>query len=151
MDPASTRRMGESVQSLVAQSDGAASLLGMLPMLVGMFVVMYFLMIRPERKRQEKTQTMLAALKRGDDVVLTSGVFGRIQAVEDRAVVLEIADKTRIKVLKQAVMGPAANFLGQTTEGRKLDDKKADDKKSEDTKSEDKKSEDKKSEDKKSA
>lgn len=122
--------MGETVQSLVAQAGGGASgLLGMLPFLVGMFAIMYFLMIRPERKRQSETQTMLSSLKRGDDIVLTSGVFGKIQSVEERTLVIEIADKTRIKVLKQAVMGPAARYLGQATDAKKLDEKaKADDK-----------------------
>lgn len=147
--------MGETVHSLVGQSGGgAASLLGMLPMLIGMFGVMYFLMIRPERKRQEKTQAMLGALKRGDEVVLTSGVFGKIQAVEERAIVLEVADKTRIKVLKQAVMGPASGYLGQPADQKKLDDKgtasdkKSDNKKSDDRKSDDKRSDDKRADDK---
>lgn len=101
----------------------------MLPFLVGMFVIMYFLMIRPERKRQAETQAMHGALKRGDEVVLTSGVFGKIQSVEDRTIVLEIADKTRIKILKQAVMGPAARYLAQPAAGgetKKLDEKAAD-------------------------
>lgn len=122
--------MGETVQSLVAQAGGGASgLLGMLPFLVGMFAIMYFLMIRPERKRQSETQSMLSSLKRGDEVVLTSGVFGKIQSVEERTLVIEIADKTRIKILKQAVMGPAARYLGQAADAKKLDEKaKADDK-----------------------
>lgn len=116
--------MGETVQSLVAQAGGGASLLGMLPFLVGMFVIMYFLMIRPERKRQTEQQNMLAALKKGDEVVLTSGFIGRIQQVDERSLVLEIADKTRVKVLKQAVMGPAARYLNVPADGKKLDDKK---------------------------
>jgi preprotein translocase subunit YajC len=139
--------MGETVQSLVAQSGGAAGLLGMAPFLVGMFVIMYFLMIRPERKRQQETQNMLSSLKRGDEVVLTSGVFGKIQSIDERTVVLEIADKTRIKILKQAVMGPSSRYLGAAAGGeqKKLDEKAADDADKKSDKSDDKKSDDKKS------
>jgi preprotein translocase subunit YajC len=145
--------MGETVQSLVAQSGGASGLLGMLPFLVGMFVIMYFLMIRPERKRQAETQSMLSSLKRGDEIVLTSGVFAKIQSVEDRTLVVEIADKTRVKILKQAVMGPASRYLGQPADAKKLDDKKADDKKADEKKADDRVSTvtDDKKDDKKSA
>src|SRR3972149_6845675 len=99
--------MGETVQSLVAQAGGGAGLLGMLPFLVGMFVLMYFLMIRPERKRQAEQQSLLSSLKKGDEVVLTSGFVGKIQQVDERTLVLEIADKTRGKGVKPAGMGPA--------------------------------------------
>ena len=118
--------MGETVQSLVAQAGGGTGLLGMLPFLVGMFVIMYFLMIRPERKRQTEQQNMLGALKKGDEVVLTSGLVGKLQQVDERSVILEIADKTRVKVLKHAVMGPAARYLNPPADGKKLEDKKDD-------------------------
>ena len=117
--------MGETVQSLVAQAGGASGLLGMLPFLVGMFVIMYFLMIRPERKKQAEAQTMLSALKKGDEVVLTSGIVGKIHALDAKTVSIDIADKTRIKVLKVAVMGPAARYLATPEELKKLDDKRA--------------------------
>ncbi|OGQ13280.1 MAG: preprotein translocase subunit YajC [Deltaproteobacteria bacterium RBG_16_71_12] len=119
--------MGETVQSLVAQAGGGgAGLLGMLPFLVGMFAIMYFLMIRPERKRQAEQQNLLTSLKKGDEVVLTSGFVGKIQQVDERTVVLEIADKTRVKVLKQAVMGPAARFVNPPADAKKLEEKKDD-------------------------
>jgi preprotein translocase subunit YajC len=131
--------MGETVQSLVGQAGGGSSLLGMLPVFVGMIVIMYFLMIRPERKRQAEQASMLGALKRGDEVALTSGIIGKIDRVEDRFLIVEIADKTRIKVLKQAVSGPAARFLALPADAKaKADDKatdKADDKKDDEKKS----------------
>jgi preprotein translocase subunit YajC len=65
---------------------------------------------------------MLAALKKGDEVVLTSGMFGKVHAVEDKVVVVEIADKTRVRVLKVGVHGPASRvFPAQATAA---DDKK---------------------------
>lgn len=134
--------MGETVQSLVAQSGGAGSLLGMLPFIVGMFVIMYFLMIRPERKRASEHQNLLSALKRGDEVVLTSGIIAKILTVEDKTLVVEIADKVRVKVLKQAVSGPSARFLGGAADAKQVEAKKddADDKKADDKKSDEKKS-----------
>lgn len=112
--------MGEHVSSIVSQADGAASLLGMALPLVVMVAVMYFLMIRPERKKQGDHATFLSSLKRGDEVVLTSGIIGRIEKVEDRALTLEIADKVRIRVLKIAVSGPAARFLAAPGEAEKV-------------------------------
>ncbi|MCC7071885.1 MAG: preprotein translocase subunit YajC [Deltaproteobacteria bacterium] len=118
--------MGETVQSLVGQAAGGAGLLGTLTFIVGMFAVMYFLMIRPERKRQSEQQNLMSSLKKGDEVVLTSGFVGKIQQVDERTVVVEIADKTRVKVLKQAVMGPAARYLNPGADAKKLDEKKDD-------------------------
>jgi len=105
--------MGEHVSSLVAQS-GGGGLLGMAIPLVVMVVVMYFLMIRPERKKAADHTGFLSSLKRGDEIVLTSGIIGKVLSVEDRTLTLEIADKVKIKVLKMSVSGPAARFLAVT-------------------------------------
>jgi len=112
--------MGEHVTALVGQADGGASLLGMALPLVVMVAVMYFLMIRPERKKQDTHATFLAGLKRGDEVVLTSGIIGKIERVEDRYLSIEIADKVKIRVLKIAVSGPAARYLAAATDGDKV-------------------------------
>ena len=112
--------MCEHISTIVGQADGGASLLSMALPLVVMVAVMYFLMIRPERKKQNEHQTFLSSLKRGDEVVLTSGIIGRIEKVEDRALVLEIADKVRIRVLKIAVSGPAARFLAAGGDAEKV-------------------------------
>lgn len=127
--------MGETVQSLVAQAGGGGSLLGMLPFIIGMFVIMYFLMIRPERKRQSEHQSLLSSLKRGDEVVLTSGIVAKIHSVEDKTLVVEIADASsknpvRVKVLKQSVSGPSSKFLGGAVETKAVEEKKPDEKKS---------------------
>ena len=102
--------MGEHVSALVGQADGGGLMSLVLP-LVAMVVVMYFLMIRPERKKQSEQQDFLASLKKGDEVVLSSGIIGRIEKIEDRVIVLEVADKVRLRVLKVSVSGPAARFL----------------------------------------
>ena len=70
-------------------------------MLGGMLAVLYFIMIRPEAKSKKKHQTMISALKRGDEVILTT--FGKVVSVDQQILTIEIADKTKIKVLKNAV------------------------------------------------
>ena len=83
-------------------------LIQFLPMIF-IFVVFYFLLIAPMRKKQKKQQQMLSQLKRGDEVVTASGILGRIAALDDAngIVVLQIADNVKIKVLRNAIAGPA--------------------------------------------
>jgi preprotein translocase subunit YajC len=68
--------------------------------LVGLVVLFYFLMIRPQQRRAKQHQAMLAAVKRGDTVVLTSGVMGKVVRVEDAEVGVEIATGVTVKVRK---------------------------------------------------
>jgi preprotein translocase subunit YajC len=85
--------------------DGAgapiAELTSFLPIIV-MFALLYFLMIRPQIKRQKEVATMLTSLKKGDEVVAGS-VLGRIQALDETYLDLEIAKGTVVKVQRQAV------------------------------------------------
>lgn len=75
-----------------------------LPMILIM-VVFYFLVIRPQAKRQKEHQKFVSDLKRGDEVVTASGIFGRVEGITDNIVNLEIADGVRIKVLRSQVAG----------------------------------------------
>ena len=72
-------------------------LVGLPVLLFGLF---YFLMIRPQQRRMKQHQEMLAGLKRGDNVVLSSGVHGKIVRVEDATVGVEIATGVTVKVRK---------------------------------------------------
>jgi preprotein translocase subunit YajC len=88
-----------------AQAAGAAgggdTLMGMLPIIL-MFVVLYFLMIRPQMKKAKEHKTMLEALAKGDEVVAV-GILGRIERITDNYLSLEIAPNVVIQVQKQAV------------------------------------------------
>ena len=120
--------MGEYVSTLVAQSEGGGGgFLAMALPLVVMVVVMYFLMIRPERKKASDHAGFLTSLKRGDEVVLTSGIIGKIHSIDERTLTLEVADKVKIRVLKVAVTGAAGRFLSGPVEADKVP-KKEDDK-----------------------
>jgi preprotein translocase subunit YajC len=71
--------------------------------LVGLVILFYFLMIRPQQKRMKSHQAMLGALKRGDTVVLSSGVHGKVVRVEDAHVGVEIATGVTVKVRKTMI------------------------------------------------
>jgi preprotein translocase subunit YajC len=68
-----------------------------------MFVVMYFIMIRPQQKRQKEMKTMMDALGKGDEVITVGGVLGRVSKVADAYVTIEVAAGTEIVVQKNAV------------------------------------------------
>ena len=75
--------------------------------MIFIFVIFYFLLIAPMRKKQKKTQEMLAKLKKGDEVVTSGGIFGRIAALDEERgfVVLQISDNVKVKVLRSAIAG----------------------------------------------
>ena len=84
-----------------APASGSDTLMGMLPIIL-MFVILYFLMIRPQMKKAKEHKTMLEALQKGDEVVAV-GILGRIEKISDNYVSLEIAPNTTIQVQRQAV------------------------------------------------
>ncbi len=72
-------------------------------MIVIMFVAMWFILIRPAKKRQQETQNMQSGLQRGDKVITIGGLHGEIDSIEDTAVTLKIADNVRVKFDRQAI------------------------------------------------
>jgi len=71
--------------------------------LIAMFMLFYFLMIRPQQRRVKQHQMMISALKRGDQVVLNSGVVGKVTRVDDAEATVEIAPTVNIKVVKAMI------------------------------------------------
>jgi preprotein translocase subunit YajC len=71
--------------------------------LILMFVVMYFLMIRPQQKRQKEAKAMMDALAKGDEVATSGGLLGKITRVNDNFVTIEIAPDTEVVVQKHAI------------------------------------------------
>ena len=74
-------------------------------LLLLMFAVLYFLMIRPQQKRAKQQETMIGALQKGDIVRTNGGIRGEITALDERDVTVEVADRTRLKVLRSHVAG----------------------------------------------
>ena len=80
-----------------------SGLAGMLP-LVLMFVVLYFVMIRPQMKRQKEAKAMIEALAKGDEVVTAGGMLARINKLEDAYLQVEIASGVEIRIQRTAVV-----------------------------------------------
>jgi len=94
-----------TILQFAQNAGGGGNLWSTVLMFAAMFAILYFILIRPQQKQQKKHQALLSGLKKGDEVILSSGILGKVFAVEDRIVIIEIGDKAKLKVLKQAVQG----------------------------------------------
>jgi len=90
-------------QTAAASADPTGGLMQMLPMIL-MFVVLWFLMIRPQMKKAKEHKALLAAITKGDEVVTQGGIVGRVSKVGDSYVNIEIATGTDIVVQKPAIV-----------------------------------------------
>lgn len=88
---------------ILAQADASQSPIPTLVIFGLLFLGMWFLMIAPQRKRQKEHERLIASLKTGDEVMLTSGIFGVITNVKDDRVTVKIADNTKIDVSRHFV------------------------------------------------
>jgi len=82
---------------------GASQLMPTLVMFGAMFAIFYFLMIRPQQKQKQDRERMLSAIKRGDKVVTTSGMFGTVTNLTDKTVTLRVADQVKLEFERGAV------------------------------------------------
>ena len=87
-----------------ADMGGAKGLGAFIPLIL-MFVIFYFLLIRPQQKRAKEHREVLQNLKKGDSVITSGGLHGRIAGLTDTIVTLEIADKIRVKVSRNQIAG----------------------------------------------
>jgi len=84
-------------------SGAGPSPFSMLLPLLGMLAIFYFLLIRPQQKRQKEMQKMIGALKKGDKVVTASGLIGSVAGLRDDIVVIKLADNVKVEMLKNAI------------------------------------------------
>jgi preprotein translocase subunit YajC len=82
---------------------GASQLMPTLVMFGAMFAIFYFLMIRPQQKQKQDRERMLSAIKRGDKVVTTSGMFGTVTNLTDKTVTLRVADQVKLEFERAAI------------------------------------------------
>lgn len=82
---------------------GGANPMGTFLMLGMIFAIFYFLLIRPQQRRQKQHREMLANLRKGDTVVTAGGLIGKIANITDSIVTLEVADKVRLKVVRSQI------------------------------------------------
>ena len=82
--------------------DAAGGLMSFIPLIL-MFVVLYFIMIRPQMKRQKEMKVMLEALAAGNEVITVGGILGKVTAVKDQYITVEIVAGTEVQMQKGAV------------------------------------------------
>ena len=85
-----------------APAGDAGGLMSFIPLIL-MFVVLYFIMIRPQMKRQKEMKAMLEALAAGDEVITVGGILGKVTAVKDQYITVEIVADTEVQMQKNAV------------------------------------------------
>lgn len=85
-----------------AAAPGSSPFISMAPLIL-LFVIFYFLLIRPQQKKAKEHKQMLSELTKGDYIITTGGLHGRVLSVNDGNVTVEIADNVRVKVTKEAV------------------------------------------------
>jgi len=78
---------------------------GLSPLILigGIFVIMYFLMIRPQKKKQKEKMAMLSAVEIGDKIISIGGIYGEVKQVKDNSVRVQIDDHTRIELAKSSI------------------------------------------------
>jgi preprotein translocase subunit YajC len=88
-------------------SASGGSPLTMLVPFVLIFAVFYFIVILPAKRQQRQKDAMIAALKKGDHVVTTGGIYGSVASVEDTSLLIKVAENVKIRVAKNAIAGKA--------------------------------------------
>ena len=83
-------------------------------LLIAMFVIMYFFMIRPQSKRQKEIRKFREALAEGQKVITAGGIHGKVKSIKDNTVVVEIADNVRITVDKGSIYASTADTANTT-------------------------------------
>lgn len=94
--------------ALFFQDGGSSALWQFLPF-VAIFAIFYFLVIMPQRKKQQEVKNMVAELKTGDEVVTSGGVIGKIKEIRDTSFIIQSAEKSFLEVAKSAVVGRRAD------------------------------------------
>lgn len=99
--------MIETVYAMAPQGGqgGQGGGMGILFMIVPLFLIFYFLLFRPQKKRADQQKALLSSLKKGDMVITQGGIHGRITGLTDSTVTLEIAEKVRVKVSRPQISG----------------------------------------------
>lgn len=93
----------QTAPAAAAGGDMMSSLTGMLPLIV-MFGVLYFVMIRPQMKRQKEHKAMIEALAKGDEVATSGGLLGKVTKLSDISVSVEIAPGVEVQVQRTAIV-----------------------------------------------
>jgi len=106
-----------------AEGSPGSTLFSFLP-LVAIIAIFYFLILRPQNKKQKETQKMLSALKKGDRVVTIGGVHGVIQSVKESTVIVKVDDNAKLEFNRSAIASVSSQAKEEDGEGDKKEEKK---------------------------
>ena len=84
------------------QSGGASGLIGMLIPMLLIFAIFYFMLIRPQQRKEKERRAMIEAIKTGDRILFAGGLIGTVTNVKDRILVVKIADNVKIEVARRS-------------------------------------------------
>ncbi|TNE44206.1 MAG: preprotein translocase subunit YajC [Deltaproteobacteria bacterium] len=117
--PKEKNRVIESYLLFAAKQPQGSILVQFVPFVL-IFVLFWFLIIRPQRKREQEHQKLLNSLKTGDKVLTNSGIYGEVAEVTQQTVLVEIAPKVRIKMQRQAVSAITAPPAGGSSSSSQI-------------------------------
>lgn len=84
--------------------EGGTGLEGTLIMFGAIFLIFYFMIIRPQQKRTKERQRMLEAVQKGDKIITNGGIHGTVAGIEDKTVLLDVGNNVKLKVQREAIM-----------------------------------------------
>jgi preprotein translocase subunit YajC len=99
-----------------APEGGMSGIMNMLLPLMIIFIIFWLLLIRPQQKKVKKHHEFISSLKKGDEVITSSGILGKIAGIADNAITLEIAEGVKIKVEKSYISGYTASIQSTSAE-----------------------------------
>lgn len=98
---------------------GASDFLVQLPLFVGLFFMMYFLLIRPQRQQQKQHAAFIAKIQKGEEVVTASGIIGKVTGLTDKVVTLEVSQGSELKILRSQIQNYFSPKDAPTTNAKK--------------------------------
>ena len=105
------------------EGGGASSLMSFLP-LIAIVAIFYFLILRPQNKKQKDTQKMLAAVKKGDRVVTIGGIHGVIQSVRESTVIIKVDENVKLEFNRAAISSVSAQARDDDEKDKEIEEKK---------------------------
>ena len=107
-----------SFNTMAQEGAQAPGLANFVP-IIAIFFIIYFLMIRPQKKQLEEEKAMLGGLNKGDEIYTKSGILGTIVGMTDKVVTLEVSDNLKLKVLRSQIGGLSSKLFEKKKEEKK--------------------------------
>ncbi len=98
---------------MTPQGQGGGGMLSTIVMFGLIIFIFYFMILRPQQKRQKERQKLLDAVKKGDKVVTVGGIHGTVVGLEDKTVLMQISENVKVKLEKSAISGIAGSVEGE--------------------------------------